>query len=117
MNRIYPWVPLIFIGICFMNLINGVQTYGTQWEWGRYGLPRSLVTPDAVHYLDGTPVNLLQAQFIRARIEEEVFLVIASVLAILLLLLTREIRKMHLLKRKLAALRAANDRLQSGYRQ
>jgi len=74
------WGPL-FILILVSRL--GLQ-YGQRWEFGRYGMPRSLLRSDgvALSYADGTPVDPINAWLIRAQREEEFILVLLLIIMV-----------------------------------
>ena len=91
--------------------VNYASHYGTRWEFGRYGLPRPLVSADGQTYLDGWPVDPITAAQIRAGVEEEVMLFIAAILVVLATLIARMRLRTRRLRRELEYYRAGLERL------
>ena len=57
---------------CFLACYAGGR--GTHWEFGRYGMPRTLVDADGVHDCGGWKLNPTQLAMIERDIEEEMML-------------------------------------------
>jgi len=57
---------------------------GTHWEFGRYGMPRTLVSDDGRHDRGGWELNPMQLAMIERDIEEEVMLGLVALNAALL---------------------------------
>ena len=94
-------------------MIYHASQFGTRWEFGRYGMPRTLVDASGLAHPDGTPIDSITLMTIRAGIEEEVMLVICIFLAVILTLLVLTVRKGIVLRKRLAALREENERWDS----
>lgn len=60
-----------------------ISTYRKTWEFGRYGMPRSLVDATGTHYADGTPIFPIEQKLIRSGQEEEFRLMMLLVLLFL----------------------------------
>ena len=62
----------VFGGPIFILLLmlNQFRYYGTRWEIGSLGVPRSLVSPDGQTYADGTPVDAISGMINRSGMEE-----------------------------------------------
>ena len=70
--------------LLFLSLFvyHGLQ-FGSQWELGRYGMPRSLVNETGYQYLDGTEIDPLTLALIKNDHEEGVHLFLLGVLLVL----------------------------------
>ena len=55
---------------------------GTRWTAGRYGLPRSVLAPDGMHYQDGRLVDPYTQALVERDIEEEVLLAVLAIAAL-----------------------------------
>jgi hypothetical protein len=79
-------VPSILGWVIFLAVIaNNLRGYGQQWEFGRYGMPSTLVAADGEHHLDGTPVpGVVLAIKNSGREEEAELAALAFVAAVLL---------------------------------
>jgi hypothetical protein len=61
--------------ILFLALIvHQACRYGTWWEFGRYGMPRSLVAADGRSHPDGTTLDPVTEAIYRSGHEEEAWL-------------------------------------------
>jgi hypothetical protein len=77
MSKFLCWVGgLVYLGL----IVHYVARYGSWWEFGRYGMPRSLVAADGVSHLDGTPIEAVTLSLVRSGREEEVYLACAAVI-------------------------------------
>lgn len=74
-NKVAPaggWI------ILFILLGNSALQYGNRWEFGKYGMPQSLVAPDGQHYTDGSLIDPISRQLIALGIEQEAFLLLLA---------------------------------------
>jgi hypothetical protein len=71
-----------------------VTTYGTQWTFGRYGMPQTLLASDGMHYPNGEPVIPLMASLARSGWEPEIYLVGVSVVIVCVLYVVYVARRM-----------------------
>ena len=62
------WLLLAFVVVSFL------AKYKSHWEFGRYGMPRSLVAADGEHYLDGDDIDPISLGIARTGREEEGYL-------------------------------------------
>ena len=69
---IFGWSSLPLVLIC--QSVNGVHTFGRQWTWGKYGMPRSVVAANGNTFADGTPINPI-AKIIIQQGEEDIYLI------------------------------------------
>jgi hypothetical protein len=58
-----------------------VCAYGSEWEFGRYCMPRSLVGPDGRTYANGREIDSITLAAIKADREEESFLTVLCFIA------------------------------------
>jgi hypothetical protein len=77
MKYVYWLANLAFLALT----IRFVCMYGSEWEFGRYCMPRSLVAPDGRTYANGREIDPITLALIRADREEETFLTMLGVLA------------------------------------
>lgn len=92
---------LVFITSIVMNVVN----YRVRWEFGRYGMPRSLIGPTGT-YRDGTVPDPLSRTLAESGFEEEVHLLLAFACLMLTLVLIREMLRLgHRLSEQNRALR------------
>jgi|GEM_PF-5827584 len=70
MSRILELLGGALVAALVWHFVTG---YGSQWEVGRYGMPRPLVAADG-RYLDGTKIDDVTLALVRAGKHEEVFL-------------------------------------------
>jgi hypothetical protein len=107
MKGILPWIgPLVFLGL----VLNFAGQYGRCWQFGRYGMPSSLLRADG-KYLDGTEVDPLSLAIARSGWEEEGYLAWLFVLAVLFGALVVRMRR---LQREQADLFARQLRIARG---
>lgn len=74
--------PFFGWGIFLIAGVNNVRHYGTRWEIGSLGMPRSIVAPDGQHYADGTLIDPISMQLINSGCEELVFLGLVAFMVI-----------------------------------
>ena len=69
-------------GLIVYAVITGcvLSTYGSHWEIGQYGMPKSLIDASGKKYPDGTPVDPMTMVFVTNGVEELAF---ASVMLII----------------------------------
>ena len=102
-------------GILFLLAICGhlVSQWGTHWEFGRYGMPRTLVGASGMTHPDGSPIDPLTLAMLHSGIEEDVMLGLCGILAVLLVMLILTVRKGIAVRKQLAAAYAESARLNS----
>ncbi len=93
-------IPLLGWAIFLYGAIHFVSSKGSQWEFGRYYMPRTLVAADGCCYPDGEPIPLPILALVRADIEEEVTLALVGVEMAALVWLGVEMRKLHRARRE-----------------
>jgi hypothetical protein len=77
---------LSFLGYALLiaMILHVACRHGTKWEFGRYGMPRTLVAADGVSYLDGTEIDEYSLALARSGNEEEVWLAIYAIIGTIL---------------------------------
>lgn len=80
-------VPLLGWALFLSCIVRFVGQYGTRWEFGRYCMPKTVIGPDGLHYLDGVEIPPFVLSLIEADKEEEMLLVLWGGAGIALLLL------------------------------
>ena len=70
-----------------------LSTFGSHWSFGRYGMPRTLLSPDGRHFADGEPLDPMTAALVRSGHEEEVYLGVVGLQAVGWMVLARDLRK------------------------
>ncbi len=102
-------------GILFFLAICGhlVSQWGTHWEFGRYGMPRTLVGASGMAHPDGSPIDPITLAMLRSGIEEDVMLALCGILVVLLIMLVFTVRKGIAVRKQLAAAHAESARLDS----
>lgn len=109
-DRLFAVVgPLFMLGLLFYQ----ASLFGTRWEFGRYGMPHTLVDASGFARPDGTPLDSLTLMLVRSGIEEEAELLTCGVLAVILTLLVLTVRKGNVLRKQLADNRAERARWES----
>lgn len=111
MKYVYGLANLLFLGLT----IRFVCMYGSEWEFGRYCMPRSLVGADGRTYANGREIDPITLGIIRVDREEECFLTMLSVIAGVLVIGGTSIYRGHLHLRRLERMGmvlAAADRCQ-----
>lgn len=66
------------LAVCVAGFAAG---YGSRWEFGRYGMPRSILTAEGLHP-DGTEPDPINAALVRADVQEEALLAMLGVLVV-----------------------------------
>lgn len=85
-NRFFPSIAVLFF---LYVAVNGTLQYGTRWEFGRFGMPRTLIAEDGMHHLDGSPINPITLQLARSGYEEAYCLVMTGILVLIGVLYVR----------------------------
>ncbi len=110
----YPFVvPVLFLSLFVSRAFGAIDSYGSRWELGRFGMPRAMVSSDGQTFADGTPVDPMSGILIRSGLEEEVELAFMIVLLIVLCLLALEVRRGNALRKRLAEINAKNVRYEA----
>lgn len=107
MNRCYSLVTYAFFAYGAYKV---VAHHGVRWEFGAYGLPTVLTTPDGGRYLDGAPVEPAIRAVAAAGIEVPVQLGILALVAAWIGLLTYYCRRIARRRQELAALDGLRER-------
>lgn len=98
-------------GWAFFLAVCGHQawTYGVEWEFGRYGMPVSLVAPDGLHYQNGRELDPLTRYLINAGLQPECNLVLALLLSAAAAYLVRQVRQTYRMEVELFRLRREHE--------
>ncbi len=73
--KLFAALGWCFFALCMVFFLAG---HGSRWHFGRYMMPRTLLSPDGLTHLDGTPLNPVTLALTRAGVEEEVYLLCLS---------------------------------------
>ncbi len=76
---------LNFLACVFFLLVAGHQVagYGTTWEFGRFGMPKTILSADDRHYADGSDIDPISLAIANGGNEEEFYLAGLSIIAAL----------------------------------
>lgn len=80
------------LALMLFAVVHFVGQHGRQWEFGRYGMPRTLLAADGRHLLDGSPALPYEVWLIRNGIEEEVMLGAVTFIVVCLGFTVRAVR-------------------------
>jgi hypothetical protein len=113
----WDWSHLGY-GLLGTILVYHLAGYGTRWEFGpRYHMPKALVAPDGLHFLDGTQIPEVNLAAIRNDRDEELSLFILAGIVVIFItyacMLYRTYREeLHKLKLEIIAglIRKAEDK-------
>lgn len=73
---------IVGVGLVLLLTLRQVATYGREWQFGKYGMPASLLAADGWHYRDGTEVDGFSLALVRAGYEEPLELFLVGMIAI-----------------------------------
>ncbi len=105
-DRLFALVgPLFMLGLVFYH----ASQFGTRWEFGRYGMPRTLVDASGLARPDGTPLDQFTLMMVQSGTEEETELFMCGFMAVVLTMLVLTVRKGIVLRKQLAASRAERE--------
>ncbi|HWB12939.1 MAG TPA: hypothetical protein VG826_27185 [Pirellulales bacterium] len=79
----YPFVFVFF----------WARTYDRHWEFGRYGMPRTLVSADGRHFKSGEPLGPITTALVKSGHEEDCYLGLVGIQAFGWMWLLHEMRK------------------------
>lgn len=109
-DRLFALVgPLFMLGL----VVYHASLLGTQWEFGRYYMPRTLTDESGFARPDGTPLDSFTMMMVHSGIEEEAELLMFCILIAVLTMFALVVRQGVLVRKRLAASRAELDRWES----
>ena len=90
MNRLFVFIALMF-PVVFTFF--WATTYDRHWTFGRYGMPRTLLSADGAHFKSGEPLGPITTALVESGHEEEVYLGVVGFQAFWWIALFRDMRK------------------------